>query len=93
MSCECLSKLEGTSFYNKIQWQQANKSLLKEREVTLVVQINGKKRGLFTAKKDLSEKEVLIEAKKIENIKKNLKNKKIIKNIFVKNKIINFIAN
>ncbi len=93
LSCECLSKLEGTSFYNKIQWPQANKSLLKEREVTLVVQINGKKRGLFTAKKDLSEKEVLIEAKKIENIKKNLKNKKIIKNIFVKNKIINFIAN
>ena len=31
-------------------------------------------------------------AKKIENIKKNLKDKKIVKNIFVKNKIINFIT-
>ena len=64
---------------------------MDKREVTLVVQINGKKRALINAKKDLSEKDVLIEAKKIENIKKNLKDKRIIKNIFVKNKIINFI--
>tara|TARA_Y100001970_G_scaffold153682_1_gene188156 strand:+ start:14830 stop:17361 length:2532 start_codon:yes stop_codon:yes gene_type:complete len=92
LSCECLSKLEGGNFYDKIQWPKGNKSLLKDQEVTLVVQINGKKRGLFLAKKDLSEKDALMEAKKIENIKKNLKNKKIVKNIFVKNKIINFIT-
>ncbi len=92
LSCECLSKLEGGNFYDKIQWPKGNKSLLKDQEVTLVVQINGKKRGLFLAKKDLSEKDALMEAKKIENIKKNLKDKKIVKNIFVKNKIINFIT-
>ena len=92
LSCECLSKLEGGNFYEEIQWPKGNKSLLKEQEITLVVQVNGKKRGLIVTKKDLSEKEVLIEAKKIENIKKNLKNKKVVKNIFVKNKIINFIT-
>tara|TARA_Y100000590_G_scaffold50938_1_gene53645 strand:- start:3130 stop:4689 length:1560 start_codon:yes stop_codon:yes gene_type:complete len=92
LSCECLSKLEGKNFYEKIQWPKGNKSLLKNQEVTLVVQINGKKRGLFVTKKDLSEKDALVEAKKIENIKKNLKDKKIVKNIFVKNKIINFIT-
>ena len=92
LSCECLSKLEVGNFYDKIQWPKGNKSLLKDQEVTLVVQINGKKRGLFLAKKDLSEKDALMEAKKIENIKKNLKDKKIVKNIFVKNKIINFIT-
>ena len=93
LSCECLSRLEGKNFYEEIQWPKGNKSLLKNQEVTLVVQINGKKRGLFIAKKDLGEKDALIEAKKIENIRKNLKDKKIIKNIFVKNKIINFIIN
>ena len=66
--------------------------MLADQEVTLVVQINGKKRGLIIAKKDMSEKDVLTQAKNIENIKKNLKDKKIIKNIFVKNKIINFIT-
>ncbi len=91
LSCECLSKLEGKNFYSEIQWPKGSKSLLDKQEVTLVVQINGKKRGLITTKKDLSEKDVLIEAKKIENIQRNLKDKKIIKNIFVKNKIINFI--
>ena len=72
--------------------QALYQSFLIEDEVTIVIQINGKKRGLILAKKDVREKEVLNEAKKIENIKKNLKNKKIIKNIFVKNKIINFIT-
>ena len=93
LSCECLSKLEGKNFYEEIQWPKANKSLLGKKEVTLVVQINGKKRGLIITKKDLSEKDALVEAKKIENIQRNLKGKKIVKNIFVKNKIINFIIN
>ena len=68
------------------------RGMLKNQEIALVVQINGKKRGLIVTKKDLSEKDALIEAKKIENIRKNLKDKKIVKNIFVKNKIINFIT-
>ena len=92
LSCECLSKLEGKKFYEETEWPKGNKTLLKDQEITLVVQVNGKKRGLIVTKKDLSEKEALIEAKKIENIKKNLKDKKIVKNIFVKNKIINFIT-
>ena len=92
LSCECLSKLEGKNFYEEIKWPEGDKSLLKDQEITLVVQVNGKKRGLIVTKKDLSEKDALIEAKKIENIKKNLKDKKILKNVFVKNKIINFIT-
>ena len=92
LTCECLSKLEGIDFYEKIEWPKGDHSLLADQEVTLVVQINGKKRGLIIAKKDMSEKDVLTQAKNIENIKKNLKDKKIIKNIFVKNKIINFIT-
>ena len=55
------------------------------------VPINGKKRGLLSTKKDIEEKEVVAKAKNIENIRKNLTNKKIIKNVFVKNKVINFI--
>ena len=59
--------------------------------MTIVVQINGKKRGLLLIKKDSDEKEAIAKAKNIENIKKNLINKKIVKNVFVKNKVINFI--
>ena len=92
LSCECISKIEGKDFYSKIEWPKVEKSLLVEEEVIIVVQVNGKKRGLFSTKKDAAEEEVIDRAKKIENIEKNLKDKKIIKKIFVKNKILNFIA-
>ena len=92
LSCECLSKLEGKDFYSKIEWPKVEKTFLVEDEVIIVIQIDGKKRGLFSTKKDIEEDDAIKEAKKIENIKKNLKDKKIIKKIFVKNKIINFIT-
>ena len=92
LSCECLSKLEGNDFYSKIKWPKIEKALLIDSTVIIVIQVNGKKRGLISVKKDIGEQDLVKEAKKIENIDKNLKNKKIIKQIFVKNKIINFIT-
>ena len=92
ISCECLSELEGKNFYYKVEWPKIKKDLLIEDKVTIVIQVNGKKRGLILAKKDLDETEAIKQAKKIENIEKNLKNKKIIKKIFVKNRVINFIT-
>ena len=92
LSCECLSKLEGKDFYSKIEWPNVEKALLVDDEVTIVIQVNGKKRGLISVRKDIAEEEVIKKAKKIENIQKNLKDKKIVRNIFVKNKIINFIT-
>ena len=91
ISCECLSKLEGKNFYSKIEWPRIEKSLLTDENVVIVVQINGKKRGLISTKKDISEIDATKEAQKIDNVEKNLRNKKVIKKIFVKNKIINFI--
>ena len=92
LSCECISKIEGKDFYSSIEWPKVEKSLLVEEEVIIVVQVNGKKRGLFSTKIDITEEEAIEKAKKIENIEKKLKDKKIIKKIFVKNKIVNFIT-
>tara|TARA_A100001011_G_scaffold400597_1_gene516688 strand:+ start:730 stop:3249 length:2520 start_codon:yes stop_codon:yes gene_type:complete len=92
LSCECLSKLEGNNFYSNIEWPKVEKALLLDDKVIIVIQVNGKKRGLVSVKKDIEEKDLVEEAKKIENIEKNLKNKKIVKQIFVRNKIINFIT-
>ena len=92
LSCECLSKLEGDDFYSKVKWPKIKKTLLVDSNVIIVIQINGKKRGLISVKKDIEEKDLVQKAKKIENIDKNLKNKKVVKQIFFKNKIINFIT-
>ncbi len=92
ISCECLSKLEGKDFYSKIAWPKIEENFLTDENVVIVVQINGKKRGLISAKKNISEANATKEAQKIDNVQKNLRNKKIIKKIFVRNKIINFIV-
>ena len=92
IASECLFELEGEKFYLKNKWPKVDRSLLEEVDVTIVVQINGKKRGLLSTKKDDEEKEVVAKAKNIENIRKNLINKKVLKNVFVKNKVINFIV-
>ena len=72
--------------------EKLDKSLLKEEKVTIVVQVNGKKRGLLSTKINIHEKDAIALAEEIENIKKNLFKKKIVKKIFVKNKVINFIT-
>ena len=60
--------------------------------INLVIQINGKKREILNTQRDLDEDEIL---KIIDNnvkLKKYIENKKIVKKIFVKNKIVNLIV-
>ena len=59
MASECLIELEGKDFYLHSKWPNINKSLLDESDVTIVVQINGKKRGIMLSEKGLDEKSIL----------------------------------
>ncbi len=86
---ECL---ETNNFELNKKWPEYNKELLIDDDVNIVVQINGKKRGLLNVKRDIPENELLIKIKKNQNIDKYLNNKKEKKIIFIKNKIINIIV-
>ena len=77
-----------TNFENK---QLVNVKYLKTKIHNIVVQINGKKRGLISSEKNLDEKELIEEIKQKEDLKKFLADKEIIKSIFIKNKLINLI--
>ncbi len=72
-------------------WPKINKEILEKEDVNVVIQVNGKKRDIISVKKDISENELL----KIINSNKKIKNfvmdKKIMKKIFIPNKIINLI--
>ena len=50
-----------------------------------------KKRGIFKMPIDSKESNIIKEAKKVENVSKYIANTKILKNIYLKNKLINFI--
>ena len=60
-------------------------------EIKLAVQINGKTRDIINIKKSSSEKEITKIIMKESKAKKYLQNAKVLKTIFVKDKIINYI--
>ncbi len=60
-------------------------------EIKFAVQVNGKTRDIITIKKNLVQNQIELLIKEESKANKFLKNKKIIKTIFVQNKIINYI--
>tara|TARA_B100000767_G_C19709767_1_gene512227 strand:+ start:1 stop:1239 length:1239 start_codon:yes stop_codon:yes gene_type:complete len=87
LAYECLELFECKTTNN---WPEVkNRNLIEE--IKLAVQINGKTRDIITIKKDLTESEIGKIILKESKAEKYIKNKKIIKIIFVKNKIINYI--
>ena len=60
-------------------------------DIKFAVQINGKTRDIITIPKDLSEKLISLKIEKESKASRYIENKKILKTIFVKNKIINYI--
>ena len=85
---ECLKDL---NIIDQQKWPLVDKKLLTSNNVNIVIQINGKKRSIFNTIKDISEQNLIKNIKKDEKIDKLLKNKEIIRSIFIKNKIINLI--
>ena len=72
-------------------WPSVNSSYLENEEVTIVIQINGKRRGEVLVKKDSTEADVKEEIKNIKNISDTLDKKRIKKTIYVLNKILNIV--
>ena len=68
------------------------KSIIEEDFVNIVIQINGKKRGLIKTKKNIQENIILENIKKEKNIMKHLNNLEIKKKIYIQNKLINIIV-
>ena len=75
-----------------ISWPEVDKKYLNTKKYNIVVQINGKKRGLITTEKELEEEDLIKDIKNNTEMNKFLKEKQIIKAIVIKNKLINLIV-
>ena len=84
---ECLLNL-GSKDY---KWPKVNSDLIKEDVVNIVIQVNGKKRGLIKTKNNSTEEELLKMIYKDEKMAKYIENSNIKKKIFLKNKLLNII--
>jgi leucyl-tRNA synthetase len=85
---ECLEQIKET---NTDEWPKIKKNLKVEEKVRLAIQINGKTKKVIEVDKDIDENKALNECLKDKKISEQINEKKIIKTIFVKNKVINYL--
>jgi leucyl-tRNA synthetase len=92
LSEEIWSKLRHKESIFKSKWPVFDKDAIKEEEVTIVVQVNGKLRATINFPVNTSEEEVKKLVLTNEKVKNFTDNKKIVKTIFVPNKLINVVV-
>ena len=85
---ECLNDVQKE---NDVSWPIAKKEYLEDKYVTIVIQINGKKKSLIKIEKNLEDKILLENIKKDKRISTFLEKKSVFKHIIVKNKLVNLI--
>ncbi len=89
---ECWSMLgKGKSIFESPVWFDYDERALVQETFTLAVQVNGKLRAAIDFPIDVSEDEIKTIAKNDPKVKKFLEGKQIIREIYVKNKILNIV--
>jgi leucyl-tRNA synthetase len=78
------------SIFNQA-WPEYDPKNIIDKEIELVIQINGKVRDKIKTKKDISEEEAQKIALKSEKIKKHINSKEIKKVIYIKGKLVNIV--
>ena len=86
---ECLESLNCEVFQ---AWPDIDKKLLEVENIEFVIQINGKKKAILSATKDIDEKTLMDQIKKDVKMGKIFEEKEINKVFFVKNRLINILT-
>ena len=92
LSSELWQQLGNSDFIDNAGWPKWNDEFLAESKVQVIVQVNGKLRGKIEVSKDAEQAEILEIARNEENVAKHLAEKEIVKEIFVKGKLVNFVV-
>ena len=88
LASECLEEITTNKNY---LWPEIKDKYLQSNLCKIVIQINGKKRGLILMKKNIKESDLIAEVKKTKELQRFTEEKIIIKTIFIKDKLINLI--
>ena len=86
-SNECMKSLG----VKDIKWPSINEKILETEEINIVIQVNGKKRGLITTKMGISEEKLMELIKSDKSLNKHLEGALIKRKIYIKDKLINLI--
>jgi leucyl-tRNA synthetase len=89
---ECWHLLGGQGLVAEAAWPKADRDLVIENEITLPIQINGKKRADITIARDADQKTVEAAVLALDVIQKALDNQKPKKIIIVPQRIVNVVV-
>ena len=89
---ECWHLLGGQGLVAEAAWPKADRDLVIENEITLPIQINGKKRADITIARDADQKTVEAAVLALDVIRKALDNQKPKKIIIVPQRIVNVVV-
>jgi leucyl-tRNA synthetase len=87
-SSECMELM---NINEKALWPKVDAKVLQEDNIKFIIQINGKTRKIIVSEKDINEDMLLNKIKQDKKLNEYLKNKNIIKKIFIPNKLINIV--
>jgi len=90
MAEEMWSDLGKDTLIVEEKWPEYDAEALKEEEITVVVQVNGKVRGRITVPADLPEEEIKKVA--LENVAKLVEGKSVANVIYVQGKLVNIVV-
>lgn len=77
---------------NEAKWPSFDEEKCKESEIEIVAQINGKVRAKLTVPADIESAEAIAMAKADENVAKLLEGMNIVKELYVKGRLVNIVV-
>jgi leucyl-tRNA synthetase len=87
-SSECMEILD---IKEKLLWPKVDAKFLEEDNIKFIIQFNGKTRKIIELKKDTNEETLIKKIKEDKKLNEYLGDNKILKKIFIANKLINII--
>ena len=78
------------SIHNQ-KYPEIDTNIKEDSEVEVVVQINGKVRGKVTVPSDISEEDIKVKVREIDNVKRYLDGSTIVKEIYIPKKLISIV--
>ena len=73
-------------------WPKYDENKLIKNTMNIAIQVNGKLRGQINIETNLSKEDIMNNCKNHENASLHIKNKEIIKEIYVPGKLVNFVV-
>ena len=91
LGSELYESLEGSRVWEE-PWPEADQAMLTSETISLVVQVNGKRRDQIEVAADTPEEELKSLARSSEAVAKHLDGKEIVKEIVVPGRLVNLVV-